>query len=74
MIHGFQINPFGEYVENKTINGKQCIIAFYVDDNKIGHKDLKDITANIDLRKEQFGDFVVYKGKGEPFLRYELQY
>lgn len=35
---GFELNPYDKCVANKTINGKQCTIAFYVDDNKISHK------------------------------------
>ena len=36
---GFELNPYDLCVANKTINGTQCTIAFYVDDNKISHKD-----------------------------------
>ena len=31
---GFNLNPYDKCVANKTINGKQCTIAWYVDDNK----------------------------------------
>ena len=34
---GFQINTYVMYVSNKDINGKQCTIAWYVDDNKVSH-------------------------------------
>ena len=33
---GFVINPYDRCVANKVINGNQCTIAFYVDDNKVG--------------------------------------
>ena len=36
---GFELNPYDLCVANKIINGSQCTIAFYVDDNKIAHKD-----------------------------------
>ena len=32
---GFEINPYDKCVANKMINGKQCTIGWYVDDNKI---------------------------------------
>jgi hypothetical protein len=35
---GFKINPYDRCVANKTINGKQCTIVWYVDDNKISHE------------------------------------
>ena len=36
---GFELNPYDLYVANKIINGKQCTIVWYVDDNKISHED-----------------------------------
>ena len=32
---GFVLNPYNMCVANKTINGKQCTVAWYVNDNKI---------------------------------------
>ena len=34
---GFVLNPYDMCVADKTINGKQCTIAWYVDDNRIFH-------------------------------------
>ena len=34
---GFQINPYDLCVSNRDINGKQCTIAWYVDDNEVSH-------------------------------------
>ena len=36
---GFEINSYDKCVANKIINGKQCTIIFYIDDNKISHID-----------------------------------
>jgi hypothetical protein len=36
---GFELNPFGTCVANKMIDGKQCTIAWYIDNNKISHMD-----------------------------------
>ena len=34
---GFQPNPYDLCVANKDLNGKQCTIAWYVDDNKVSY-------------------------------------
>ena len=35
----FLINSYDQYVANKMINGHQCTIVWYVDDNKLYHID-----------------------------------
>lgn len=50
---GFTTNPYDACVANKTINGKQCTIAWHVDDLKISHVELdvvKDIIASLNDR------------------------
>ena len=34
---GFELNPYDNCVANKMINGKQCTIIWWVDDNCISH-------------------------------------
>ena len=34
---GLKINPYGMSVSNNDINGKQCTIDWYMDDNKVSH-------------------------------------
>ena len=34
---GFMLNPYDPCIANKMVNGKQCTIAWYVDDNMISH-------------------------------------
>ena len=36
---GFTLNPYDPCVANANIKGSQCTIVWYVDDNKISHKD-----------------------------------
>mmetsp|Transcript_7772 Transcript_7772/g.11115 ORF Transcript_7772/g.11115 Transcript_7772/m.11115 type:complete len:99 (+) Transcript_7772:341-637(+) len=36
---GFEINPYDQCMANKIINGSQCTIAWYVDENKLSLKD-----------------------------------
>ena len=35
---GFEINPYDRFVANNNIEGKQCTISWYMDDNKLSHK------------------------------------
>jgi hypothetical protein len=37
MKMGFVLNPYDKCMANKIINGKQCSIGWYVDDNKVSH-------------------------------------
>ena len=38
---GFVVNPYDMCVANAIIDGKQCTICWYVDDDKISHSSLK---------------------------------
>ena len=33
----FELNPYDGCVANKIVNGKQCNLVFYVEDNKVSH-------------------------------------
>ena len=47
----FKLNPYDPCVANKIINGNQCTIAWYVDDNMISHKEeevLEEIVSKIE--------------------------
>ena len=50
------------------INGEQCTILWYVDDNKISHKDPKVVTEVIDIMQGHFGELTVTRGKVHRFL------
>lgn len=65
---GFIINPYDRCVANKTINGEQCTIAWYVDDNKLSHKDPKVVTDVLEIIKSHFGDLTISRGKKHTFL------
>ena len=39
------------------INGKQCTIVWYVDDNKISHVDKNVVTDILEKLKGHFGNF-----------------
>ena len=65
---GFVINPYDRCVANKTVNGKQLTIVWYVDDCKISHEDPTVVTELINNLKKQFGDLKVSRGRTHNFL------
>jgi len=65
---GFTLNPMDKCVANKMINGKQCTVAWYVDDNKISHEDPEVVTDVINKIEERFGKMTVTRGKEHIFL------
>ena len=65
---GFELNPYDLCVANKMINGSQCTIGFYVDDNKISHKDPTVVKQVIKSIEKHFGKMSVDDGKFFNFL------
>ena len=65
---GFKLNPYDLCVANKIIEGTQCTVVFYVDDNKISHKNPKVVHDVINKLKKQFGELTVETGKKLSFL------
>ena len=65
---GFKLNPYDRCVANKIIDGKQCTIAWYVDDNKISHVDPKVVTSVLEAVKEHFGELVISRGNEHDLL------
>ena len=53
---GYKLNEYDKCVSNKTINGKQCAVVWYVDDKKSSHVESK-VTENIlEIIKKHFGE------------------
>ena len=71
---GFELNPYDPCVANKTINGKQCTIVWYVDDNKISHMDNAVVTQIIEKIEERFRKMTVTRGKRHTFLGMDILY
>ncbi len=71
---GFKLNPCDTCIANKTIDGKQCTIAWYVDDTKISHKDDKVVTSVTDLIEERFGKMTVTRGRKHVFLGMDITF
>ena len=65
---GFTLNPYDKCVANKTVNGKQMTIVWYVDDCKISHVDPVEVTNLVNELKEHFGDLKTSRGNTHTFL------
>ena len=55
------------------INGKQCTIVWYVDDNKVSHVDEDVVTNVIGMLKGHFGELTVSRGKKHNFLGMNIE-
>ena len=53
---GFIINPYDQCVANKVIDGRQCTIAWYVDDLKISHVSELVVKKFYNILKTQLRD------------------
>ena len=65
---GFTLNPYDACVANCDIDGKQCTVAWYVNDNKISHVDPNVVTSVIEKIEAKFGKMTVTRGKVHDFL------
>ena len=70
---GFKINPYDRCVANKMINGSQCTIVFYVDDNKISHIDKEVVSSVINDISKHFGELTVSRGTKHDFLGMNIE-
>jgi hypothetical protein len=64
---GFELNPYDPCVANKVIDGKQCTIAWYVDDTKISHVNSSVVTDIIEQIESRFGKMTVTRGDEHVF-------
>ena len=62
------VNPYDRCIENSIIDGKQCTIAWYFNDNKVLHIDENLITRIIEAIVEHFGELTVSRAENHKFL------
>ena len=70
---GFELNPYDSCIANKIIDGHQCTVAFYVDDNKISHVDPKVVTSVIEEISRHFGELQVQRGNKLDILGMDIE-
>ena len=66
-------NEYDRCVANKNINGKQCTVAWYLDDNKASHVDSRVIDELLDIIKTHVGEINITIGKKHTFLGMSLR-
>ena len=71
---GFKINPYEKCIANKEINGKQCTLAWYVDDNKDLHEDTEVVTQVISEIETYWEGLAVHRGKQLTFLGMDIEF
>mmetsp|Transcript_6126 Transcript_6126/g.8912 ORF Transcript_6126/g.8912 Transcript_6126/m.8912 type:complete len:317 (-) Transcript_6126:68-1018(-) len=69
----FVLNPYDKCVANRIINGKQCTIAWYVDDTKLSHVGPEVVTNILDTVKEHFGERVINRGNKHDLLGMKIE-
>ena len=55
------------------INGRQCTIVFYVDNNKVSHVDKEVVTDVINEISKHFGELTVSRGTKHDFLGMDIE-
>ena len=74
---GFEINPYDWCVANKTIDGKQCTIGWYVDDLKISHVSKQVTEDMLKALQDKYGKeapLTVTRGKVHDYLGMKIDY
>ena len=70
---GFELNPYDCCVANKMIDGNQCTVGWYVDDNKVSHISNKVNTMIVDAIEEHFGKLARTTGSKHTFLGMDVE-
>ena len=65
---GFTLNPYAQ------IMGSQCTIVWYVDDNKISHKDQAVVNDTIQCIEAKFSPMTKTQGDEHEFLGMKLRF
>ncbi len=71
---GFELNPYDRCVANKMINGKQCTLAWYVDDNILSYSDSKVVDKILRTIEIYFPGLVIERGRNLNYLGMELDF
>jgi len=71
---GFELNEYDRCVANKIINGKQCTLDFYDDDNMLSHVETVVVDNILEIIEGYFPGPVVERGKRLNFLGMEIEF
>ena len=71
---GFVLNPHDPCVVNAQMKGSQCTIVWYIDDNKISHKEQTVVNDIIQCIEAKFGPMTKTQGDDHEFLGMQLHF
>ena len=71
---GFTLNPYDPCVANAMIKGSQCTIVWYVNDNKISHKDPAVVQDLVRCIEAKYGTMTKTQGDEHEFLGMKLHF
>ena len=71
---GYKLNPYDLCVANAEIEGSQCTICWYVDDNKISHKNPEVVSMVIKKIEAKFGKMSQTRGEEHDFLGMKIKF
>ena len=71
---GFKLNPYDKCVANKVIEGTQCTVLWYVDDNKVSHVKPNVVTMVLDKIEKRFRKLRITRGKQHTFLGMDIDF
>ena len=69
---GFNLNKYDACVANKDIQGSQCTVCWYVDNNKISHKVPRVVDQIICELEKRFGKMTVTREKLHNFVGMDI--
>ena len=69
---GFTLNEYDPCVANLEVEGSQCTVCWYVDDNKISHKSPKIVDWVIKELEKRFDKMTVTRGKKHSFVGMDI--
>ena len=70
---GYELNPYDKCIANKTINGKQCSIAWHVGDAIATHVNQAVLDEFGQLMIKNFGDMKITSGTEHEFLGMKIK-
>ena len=73
-LYVFEINPYDPFIENKTVDGKQLIIRWHMDDIKLSPVDKKVFSSTILCMESVYGEMHGTRGKRHGYLSMWMEY
>ena len=70
---GFELNPYDCCMANKMINGSQCTVCWYMDDNKVSHVSDEVNSMIVDAIEEHSGKLARITGNKHTFLGMDVE-